>query len=90
MPDLTPEMLPALLDHRLPGIDLPAGLEESLHRLMRALGLAFGAIDLIQTPDGEYVFLEINPSGQWLWLDDRLDLGISDAVAGWLGGDHQP
>ena len=28
--------------------------------------------------------------GQWLWLDDRLDLGISDAVAGWLGGDHQP
>jgi hypothetical protein len=22
------------------------------------------------TPDGRHVFLEINPSGEWFWLDD--------------------
>jgi hypothetical protein len=65
---------------------LPESITSRLLRLMDSLRLAFGAIDMIQTPDGEYVFLEVNPSGQWLWLDDILQLGISDAVAGWLAG----
>ena len=52
---------------------------------MDALHLSFGAIDLIQTTSGDYLFLEVNPSGQWLWLDDMLDFGISDSIAEWLG-----
>ena len=48
----------------------------------------FGAIDLIRTPDDNYLFLEVNPNGQWLWLDDALDCGISDAVVGWLLGER--
>lgn len=63
---------------------LPDALAERLLAFMRSLRLTFGAIDLIQTPDGAYVFLEVNPNGQWLWLDDALDLGISDAIADWL------
>jgi hypothetical protein len=63
---------------------LPDGLVAKILNLMQALQLSFGAIDLIQTPDGEFVFLEVNPAGQWLWLDDKLELGISDAVADWL------
>jgi glutathione synthase/RimK-type ligase-like ATP-grasp enzyme len=51
---------------------------------MSSLKLTFGAIDLIETLDGNYVFLEVNPSGQWLWIDDKLSLGISDAIAHWL------
>jgi hypothetical protein len=27
----------------------------------------------------------VNPSGQWLWLDDMLGFGISDSIAEWLG-----
>jgi glutathione synthase/RimK-type ligase-like ATP-grasp enzyme len=54
---------------------------------MESLGLTFGAIDLIQKPDGEFVFLEVNPNGQWLWLERMLNLGISQAVAEWLIGD---
>ena len=65
-------------------IQLPDQLLERLQRLMALLGLEFGCIDLVKTPSGEYVFLEVNPSGQWLWLDDQLDLGISAAVADWL------
>lgn len=43
-------------------------VESKCVALVRALGLAFGAIDLILTPEGEYVFLEINPNGQWAWI----------------------
>jgi len=68
---------------------LPHSLEATLRKLMRSLRLTFGALDLIETPTGEYVFLEVNPSGQWLWLDEMLDLGISHAVADWLSDeDH--
>jgi glutathione synthase/RimK-type ligase-like ATP-grasp enzyme len=51
---------------------------------MKTLGLSFGALDLILTPQGEYVFLEVNPSGQWVWIEDKLDLPISRSIAEWL------
>lgn len=47
---------------------LPKDTEAKCVTLVDTLGLAFGAIDLIKTPDGEYVFLEINPNGQWAWI----------------------
>ncbi len=65
-------------------IDLPLVLIEQIQHLLQRLGLTFGCLDFVLTPENEYVFLEVNPSGQWLWLDDQLNLGISDAVAEWL------
>ena len=47
---------------------LPPEIESMCVALVKALGLAFGAIDLVLTPEGEYVFLEINPNGQWAWI----------------------
>lgn len=48
---------------------------------VKAMGLGFGAIDLIETPEGETVFLECNPNGQYYWLEERLGLPISQAIA---------
>jgi glutathione synthase/RimK-type ligase-like ATP-grasp enzyme len=73
------------LPHR--SVELPRELERSLVGLNRSLGLSFGAIDLVHTVDDDYVFLEVNPSGQWLWLDDILDLGITRAISSWLAPD---
>jgi glutathione synthase/RimK-type ligase-like ATP-grasp enzyme len=70
-------------------IELPPSLIKMLLELMSRLSLTYGAIDLILTPDGRYLFLEVNPNGQWLWLDDMLSLGISRAVAKWLSEDMQ-
>lgn len=67
---------------------LPEPVEERLRATQRALGLAYGAYDLIVTPDGEHVFLEVNPAGQWLWLEHATGLPISAHLAGLLCGDE--
>lgn len=64
---------------------LPKDLADASLRLMSALRLKFGAIDFVLTPEGDYYFLEINPSGQWLWLEDKLGFPITDRIASWLG-----
>jgi glutathione synthase/RimK-type ligase-like ATP-grasp enzyme len=49
---------------------LPPDVEQACLRLMRRLGILFGAFDFIVTPEGEHVFLEVNPSGQFLWVEE--------------------
>jgi MvdC family ATP-grasp ribosomal peptide maturase len=61
--------------------ELPAEVIKGLGALMSKLGLAFGAADFICTPAGEYVFLEVNPCGEWGMLERELGLPISDAIA---------
>jgi glutathione synthase/RimK-type ligase-like ATP-grasp enzyme len=51
--------------------DLPTEVGEKLIAINEALGLVYGAFDLILTPDGRYVFLEVNQAGQFLWLEER-------------------
>jgi hypothetical protein len=48
---------------------LPGTVERACLAIVKQLGLHFGAIDLLETPDGDYVFLENNPNGQWYWIE---------------------
>lgn len=63
---------------------LPSQLEEKCVLLTKILGLKFGAIDLVLKPDGTYVFLEINPNGQWAWIEKRLGYEISSEIVSLL------
>lgn len=49
--------------------DLPEDVEKKLLKLMAHFGLNYGAIDIIVTPDGRYVFLEVNPVGEFFWME---------------------
>lgn len=70
----------ALLDHS--PHELPFDVESRCVSLVSMLGLAFGAIDLILTPGGEYVFLEVNPNGQWAWIQQLCpDIPLREALA---------
>ena len=60
---------------------LPAEVQDRCLALLRRFGLRYGAIDLIQRPDGEYVFLELNPNGQFSWIESLTGLPISEALA---------
>lgn len=63
---------------------LPLEVQERCLRLVERLELCYGAIDMILTPEGRYVFLEINPSGQFLWIEQETGLPISAAICDFL------
>jgi glutathione synthase/RimK-type ligase-like ATP-grasp enzyme len=64
--------------------ELPGDVAARLRALMERLGLVYGAIDLIVTPEGEHVFLEINPNGQFDWVADLAGLPIYEHLAAML------
>ena len=66
--------------------ELPREVEHRLLGLMDYFSLNYGAIDFILTPDGRYVFLEINPVGEFFWLENCPGLPISPAIADVLLG----
>ncbi len=53
--------------------------QERCREMLRALGLVYGAFDFIRTPDGHLVFLEVNPTGEWAWLENELGLPMREA-----------
>lgn len=63
---------------------LPEEIAAKLLQLMDRLGLVFGSIDLIVTPSGEYVFLEVNPNGQFDWIARLAHLPIYEHLAAML------
>jgi hypothetical protein len=60
---------------------LPKSIKEKLKRFMEESGLNFGAIDLIKDSNGNYIFLEVNPSGEWGMLQKYLDFPIAQSIA---------
>lgn len=60
---------------------LPSSINALCLKMAEILSLKFAAFDLILTPDNHYVFLEINPNGQWLWIENLTGLPISQAIA---------
>jgi glutathione synthase/RimK-type ligase-like ATP-grasp enzyme len=64
--------------------ELPDDVAARLLTLMERLGLVFGSVDMIVTPSGEHVFLEVNPNGQFDWVARLADLPIYEALAALL------
>ena len=62
-------------------IALPEQQADKCRELLRCLNLQFGAIDFIETAEGEFIFLEINPNGQWAWIETQTGMPISMAIA---------
>ncbi len=49
---------------------LPEAMRAKLIGFMENMGLVFGCIDLIVTPEGDFIFLEVNEMGQFLWMEE--------------------
>jgi hypothetical protein len=66
---------------------LSAAVEQQLVALMHRLGLVYGAIDMRVTNDGRYIFLEVNPAGQFLYVEEATGQPIAAALAAELARD---
>lgn len=60
---------------------LPDQVKKALMIFMKRSHLNYGAIDLILTPEEKYVFLEVNPSGQYGWIEELTGMPISETFA---------
>ena len=58
---------------------IDAATQTACREMLGELGLLYGAFDFIRTPDGNLVFLEINPTGEWAWLEETLKFPIRQA-----------
>lgn len=58
-------------------VTLPENITQSIRRLMQHYKLQFGAVDMVELMSGDWHFLEINPNGQWAWLDQVAGTNIA-------------
>lgn len=70
--------------------ELPYEIKRKCLELNKRLNLNFSAIDLILDQDENYIFLEINPNGQWAWIEKRLEFPLSKRIVDLLieGGNY--
>lgn len=60
---------------------LPEAIEAQLLQVVRTCALQFASMDLILTPTGEYIWIELNPNGQFYWMAEPTDLPLAEAMA---------
>lgn len=63
---------------------LPPNINRKCIELLHRLSLRFGAIDFVLDITGNYIFLEINPNGQWAWIEQRTNYAISTEIVNLL------
>ncbi len=71
-------------DLQMSAMQLPEAVEAACLSLMDRMGLVFGCIDFIVTPDGDYVFLEVNQMGQFLFVEAYTGMPLLDAFSEFL------
>ena len=64
---------------------LPPIIADRCRRMTRHFHLNYSAIDLVLGTDGRYYFLEMNPNGQWVWIEQETGYPIRDALIRCMG-----
>jgi hypothetical protein len=67
-------------------IDCPLKISVQCKELLKEFELNYGAFDFIVDKNDRWYFLEVNPNGQWLWLEYELKIPISEKIIGYLLG----
>jgi hypothetical protein len=70
-------------------IETPAAVVERIRLYLEGMQLTSGSFDFGVTKEGEWVFFECNPNGQWLWLELKTGVELARDVASVLIRCHQ-
>ena len=71
-------------DLQMEEFELPESIYRSCLEVMERLDIVFGCFDFIVTPEGEYIFLEVNQMGQWLFVEMLTGMPILDTFSRYL------
>lgn len=69
-------------------VDPPTDVLPGVHALMSSFGLVYAALDFVVTPQGDWTFLEINPGGQYGWIESRVGVSLTGVLADLLTKGH--
>lgn len=64
----------------------PEHVIHGIRLLMGGFGLVYGALDFVITPSGEWVLLEINPTGQYGFIENATGAPLTEQLADLLAG----
>jgi glutathione synthase/RimK-type ligase-like ATP-grasp enzyme len=79
-----------LKELKLDAIDLPAEIQSKCLEFCARMGIVFGCIDIVVDKSGEYIFLEINPGGQFLWKEKSApDILLLDTFCRFLASKNE-
>lgn len=67
---------------------IPGSIQQQCHQIARTLGLAWTAIDWRLTPDGQFVFLEANPSPMFIHFERQTQYPITQTLIDLLTQEH--
>ncbi len=67
-------------------IKIPDFIIQRCKNMLKQLDINFSSIDLIFGTDGDYYFLDLNPNGQWAWIDEKLNLHMSESIGAYFYG----
>lgn len=67
-------------------VETPPAVRDAVCRMLAGLELRFAAMDFAVTADGTWYFLDLNPNGQWAWIEHATGLPICAAIADALAG----
>lgn len=65
-------------------LSLPVEIENKCIEINRFYDLNFSAIDLVLDTNGDYYFLELNPNGQWAWIEEKVGYPLRDEIINFL------
>jgi glutathione synthase/RimK-type ligase-like ATP-grasp enzyme len=71
-------------DHSIRVCNMPDSFNECCLELIKSLGLKYAAIDFMIDKDERILFLEVNPTGDWYWIERRTKLPITKAMVDFL------
>jgi ATP-grasp ribosomal peptide maturase len=62
-------------------VEPPGHVVAAMGRYLAAMGLSYGAFDFAVSRSGEWIMLECNPAGQWLWLERAVGIPVAASLA---------
>jgi hypothetical protein len=66
---------------------LPKNVENAARNLVQEAGLSFSSMDLM-VRDGDYFFLDLNPNGEWAWLERTGGIPIAATIVDYLAREN--